>query len=220
MNRRALAWATISLIGLSVVTSAGAATQFTDWTGTFGSGPTTTPIGTLDVSGTAASMSIIGTYVSTGTKFDGTSTQFSDATVFNPALATSDAVFMALGPSNTYAVLLSSVTLDHPVLYIANVNTGLSFTVTSDTSAAFTVLGSSSMTRSGNQFTSTGANGLLALSFSSSVSEIDLNYSSGSVDAVALQLGNGTPAAVPEPGGAMLLATAALLAQFVRRRRC
>jgi hypothetical protein len=196
-----------------------AATHFTNWTGTFGSGPTTTPIGTLDVGGSASSMSIIGTYVSTGTKFDGSSTQFSDASVFNPALPASDSIFMALGPSNASIILLTSVTLDQPVLYIANVGDGLSFTVTSDSGSAFSVLGSSAMTQSGNQFTSTGANGLLALSFTSSLNEVDLIYISGSADAVALQLGNGTPMVVPEPGGITLVGASALLILLRRIRR-
>ncbi|MFZ4763515.1 MAG: PEP-CTERM sorting domain-containing protein [Roseimicrobium sp.] len=196
-----------------------AATTFTDWTSTFGSGPNTTPLGTLSVNGASADMFILGTYVGTGSKFDGTSIQFSDASVFNPALATSDAIFMGLGPSNTTIAVVSSLALDNPVFYLSNIGTGLSFTVSSDTSSAFSVLGSSGMSRSGNIFTATGANGLLALTFASPVSELDLTYEAGTLDSIALQVGNGPPPVVPEPSGALLLCATGLLVIARRRAR-
>lgn len=207
------------LLVLAPSFSPAAGTTFTDWTSVFGSGPTATPQGTLSLSGANASVSIFGTYVSTGSKFDGSSTQFSDASVFNPVLATSDAMYMALGPSNTTVAIVTSVTLDHPVLYMANIGTGLSFTVSTDTGSSFSVLGSSSMTRSGNTFTSTGTNGLLALTFSAPVNEIDLSYASGSVDAVAFQLGNGQATVVPEPSSVFLLAATGIFLIMHRRRR-
>lgn len=205
----------LAVLPLSIQASS---VSFTDWTSTFGSGPMTTPQGTLSLSGSNASVSIIGTYVSTGSKFDGTSTQFSDATVFSPALSSSDAMYMALGPSNTTIAIVSSVTLDHPVLYMANIGTGLSFTISSDTSSAFSVLGSSGMTRVGNTFTSTGANGLLSLSFTAPVNEIDLTYSSGTADAVAFQVGNGQATVVPEPTGIFLLTATGMFLIMHRRR--
>ena len=215
---RAVMGLCVAVLLLIVTKSPAAGVTFTDWTGTFGFGPMTTPQGTLSLDSSTATVSIIGTYVSTGSKFDGTSTQFSDSSVFNPDLPNSDAMYMALGPSNTTVAIVTSVTLDHPVLYMANIGTGLYFTLSTDTGSTFTVMGSSSMTRSGSTFTSTGSNGLLALSFSAPVNEIDLSYNAGAVDAVAFQLGNGQAAVVPEPTSLLLLAATGVFLIMHRRR--